>query len=115
MGRNANLHGAWDTDFVQHALGGQNEKLVAHDLLLKFDSRKAEWQTGTVQSWMGESHQLAKRVSYGEISGFTCGANLTRERISLDQSYVDEATAVVEEQLAKAGYRLAYFLNLTFP
>ena len=26
--RNANLHAAWDTDFVEHALGGKNEKLV---------------------------------------------------------------------------------------
>jgi hypothetical protein len=34
-------------------------------------------------------------------------------RISLGQSYADEATTVVEEQLAKAGYRLAYLLNRT--
>jgi hypothetical protein len=38
---------------------------------------------------------------------------LKRVRIALDQSYADEATAVVEEQLAKAGYRLAYFLGLS--
>jgi hypothetical protein len=114
-GRNANLHGAWDTDFVEHALGRKNEKLVAHELLLKFDSRKADWQTGTVQAWMDESHQLAKTVAYGKIAGFTCDADLTRGRISLDQNYADSATTIVEEQLAKAGYRLAYFLNLTVP
>ena len=86
---------------------------MAHDLLLKFDSRKAEWQTGTVQSWMDESHQLAKAVAYGKIPGFMCGADLRRTRISLDQSYADEATAVVEKQLAKAGYKLANVLNLS--
>jgi hypothetical protein len=113
-GRKANLHGAWDTDFVQHALGGKNEKLVAHELLLKFSSRKADWQTGTVQAWMDESHQLAKTVAYGNIPDFTCGADLMRMRISLDQGYAAEATAVVEEQLAKAGYRLAHVLNRSF-
>jgi len=50
--RNANLHRAWDTDFVEHAFGGKNEKLVAHELLLKFASRKNGWQTGMVQAWM---------------------------------------------------------------
>src|SRR5215471_19982008 len=56
-GRNANLHGAWDTDFIEHALGGKNEKRVAHELLLKFDSRKADWQTGTIQAWkIGRAH-----------------------------------------------------------
>jgi len=45
-GRNANLHGAWDTDFVEQAFGRKNEKLVAHDLLLKFGPRKTDWQTG---------------------------------------------------------------------
>ena len=107
------LHAAWDTDFVEHSLGGKNEKLVAHELLLKFSSRKTDWQTGTVLAWMDESHQLAKTVAYGKIVGFTCDADLTRTRISLDQKYADEATTIVEEQLAKAGDRLAYFLNLS--
>jgi hypothetical protein len=83
---------------------------VAHDLLLKFGPRKTDWQTGTVQAWMDESHQLAKTVAYGKIAGLTCSVDLERMRISLDQSYADQATTVVEEQLAKAGYRLAYFL-----
>jgi len=113
-GRDANLHGAWDTDFVEHALGGRNEILVVHDLLLKFASRKADWQTGSAQAWMDESHQLAKTIAYGKIAGFTCSADLKRVRIFLDQNYADEATTVVKEQLAKAGYRLAHVLNLSF-
>jgi len=108
-----NLHGAWDTDFVQHAFGGKNEKLVAHELLLTFAPRKNDWHTGTMQAWMDESNQLAKSLAYGKIAGFRCDADLKHMRISLDQNYADEATTVVEEQLAKAGYRLAYFLNLT--
>jgi len=104
-GRKANLHGAWDNDFVEHALGGKNEKLVADGLLRKFDPRKADWQTGTIQAWMDESNQLAKTVAYGKIAGFTCDADLKRKRIFLDQNYADEATTIVEEQLAKASPR----------
>ena len=52
-------------------------------------------------------------VAYGKIAGFTCEADLKHIRISLDQNYADEATIVVEQQLAKAGYRLAYLLNLS--
>jgi hypothetical protein len=112
-GRHANLHAAWDTHFIEHALGGKNERLVAHELLLKFASRKTDWQAGAVQAWMDESNQLAKTVAYGRIAGFTCEADLKRMRIPLDQNYADEAMTVVEEQLAKAGYRLAYFLDLS--
>jgi hypothetical protein len=56
-GRNANLHGAWDTDFIERALGGKNEKLVAHELLLKFASKKTDWETGTIQAWMESTRQ----------------------------------------------------------
>jgi hypothetical protein len=85
--------------------------LVAHDLLLKFASRKTDWQTGTIQASMDESHQLAKAIAYEKIAGFTCSVDIKHVRIFLDQNYADEATTVVEEQLAKAGYRIAYFLN----
>jgi hypothetical protein len=112
-GRKANRHGAWDTDFIEHALGGKNEKLVAHELLRKFASRKTDWQMGSIQAWMDESHQLAKTVAYGRIAGFTCDADVKHMRMSLDQNYVHEVTMAIEVQLAKAGYRLAYFLNLS--
>src|SRR6516162_355 len=66
-GRNANLHAAWDTDFIEHALGGRNEKLIAHELLIKFSSRKTDWQTGTVSKCRGTIRRGAPsiRVSDG--------------------------------------------------
>ena len=87
---------------------------MAHELLLKFASKKTDWETGTIQAWMDESHQLAKTIAYGKVPGFTCDAELTRTQIPLDQNYADSATTIVEEQLAKAGYRLAHVLNRSF-
>ena len=79
--------------------------------MLKFAPKKADWQKGKVQAWIDESHQLAETVAYGKVPGFACGADLEQTRISLPQDYADAATTVIEEQLAKAGYRLAYILN----
>ena len=110
-GRKANLHGAWDTELVEYSFGGRNEVNVAKDLVQKFALRKVDWQIGTVQSWSDDSHQLAKRTAYGKIPGFACGVDLKQMRISLSQEYVDTARTVIEEQLAKAGYRLAYVLT----
>ena len=51
-------------------------------------SARVDCESG-IQAWMDESHQLAKTVAYGKIPGFTCGADLKRNRISLDQNYAD--------------------------
>ena len=67
--------------------------------------------SATIQAWVGESDQLAKEVAYGQLPGFACGADMEQTRIALSEDYVHQAEAVVEEQLAKAGYRLAYLLN----
>jgi hypothetical protein len=64
-----------------------------------------------MQAWIEESPHLAKAVAYGPLPGFACGANLEQTRITLAEDYLHHAGGVVEELLAKAGYRLAYILN----
>jgi len=115
-GRKMNLHAAWDTSLVEGLFGGQNEVTVAQGLAQKYASRAAEWQAGqvplaTIQTWVGESDQLAKESAYGKLPGFACGADMEQTRLALSEDYVQQAGAVVEEQLAKAGYRLAAILN----
>ena len=60
---------------------------------------------------MGESDQRAKEMAYGQLPGFGCGVDMEQTRIALSKDYVRQAGAVVETQLAKAGYRLASLLN----
>ena len=115
-GRKMNLHEAWDTSLVEGRFGGQNEVTVAQGLRQKYAAHAAEWQTGpvnlvTIQTWVGESDQRAKEVAYGQLPGFACGADMTQTRLALSDAYVQHAVPVVEEQLAKAGYRLAAILN----
>ena len=54
-------------------------------------------------------------MSYGQLPGFACGADMESQRIPLPEAYTQTAASIVEKQLAKAGYRLAALLNRAFP
>ena len=53
-------------------------------------------------------------MAYGKLPGFACGTDMEQTRIALSEDYLRQTGAVVEEQLAKAGYRLASALNRAF-
>jgi hypothetical protein len=115
-GRKMHLHAAWDTALVEGRFGGQNEVTVAQGLAHKYAARATEWQAGqvklaTIETWVGESDQRAKEIAYGKLPGFACGADMEQTRLTLSEDYGQQAGAVLEEQLAKAGYRLAAILN----
>jgi hypothetical protein len=117
-GQKTSLHGAWDTSLVERLFGGQHEVTVAQHLARKYAAHATEWQAGKInlakiQAWAGESAQRAKEVAYGQLPGFGCGVDMGQTRIALSKDYIRQAGAVVEAQLAKAGYRLAALLNRT--
>ena len=70
--RNAKLHAAWDTEFVKIGLRGQSEENYAKNLLSRFDAEVTSWQKGTPSRWVAESHEIAKKVTYGKLPGFAC-------------------------------------------
>ena len=85
---------------------------LAKCLKQKYASGAAEWQAGTIelviiQTRVAESTCRAKEVTYGELPGFACGADLEQRRIALSTDDLQHAGPVVEEPLAKAGYRPA--------
>jgi nuclease S1 len=90
-GKNAKLHGAWDTDFVERLYGGKNELTVAKQLVTKFAMKKSEWQKGSASVWVAETHDLAVKITYEKLPGFACGADPEQTRIPLPQDYVDAA------------------------
>jgi hypothetical protein len=116
-GRKQKLHAVWDTSLVERLYGGQNEMTVAKQLVQKYASRAGEWQAGridlvTIQAWIADPTRLAKEVAYGKLPGFACGADMEQTRIALSDDYLRQAEPIVEEQIAKAGYCLAFMLNL---
>jgi hypothetical protein len=112
------LHSVWDTNLVEglvaHDYPGKSEVAVAKALVTKYaDRAKSEnWTSGTVDDWIAASHKLAADVAYGTLpGGFACGKDMEQTRIGLTPDYLAAGEKLVEEQIAKAGYRLADVLN----
>jgi hypothetical protein len=82
-------------------------------------------------NWAWESHELAEKVSYGDlpvpipieprVTVNSCADNnhidlrMLQLNEQLGADYQTAATPVVEEQLAKAGIRLSMILNQIWP
>jgi S1/P1 Nuclease len=130
-----NLHGLWDTEMPER-LGGIR-KLTRDDdissfadtLMGDFEEEIPTWKNDTIDfiSWARESHDDAVRISYGKlphhvkpenpVNVSTCldDNNVMQRMAALHESvskrYMNSAGPVVEEQLTKAGTRLAMVLN----
>ncbi len=105
-GQETNLHALWDSDLVRQL--GSDEVALAERLQQAITSaQKHEWQQGNLRDWTWESHLLAVRYAYGALPR----GNPKR----LDAEYLGPASTLVEQQLSKAGVRLAKVINETWP
>ncbi|MES0100653.1 S1/P1 nuclease [Mesorhizobium sp. M0019] len=94
-----NLHAVWDSTIIKqttYAWGSYVDRLEG-DWLLKHPEAS---ETLDPTAWTLEAHALAKDVAAG-ITNCT----------TLDNSYYDKALPIVDEQLGRAGLRLAAVLN----
>ena len=104
--RQTNLHSLWDSGLISRL--PPEDQLFAE--LSKESARNAKkWRKGTVTKWAEQSHQSAQKVVYGALPKAPQGTPLP-----LGADYEKKADPLVEEQLAKAGARLAAVLNQTF-
>jgi S1/P1 Nuclease len=128
-----NLHEVWDVEIIERFAQGRTPQQIANDLDRNFQPKIEKQRPPATDflAWAWESHQLAETAAYGklphkiaveqprEIS--SCGddndvaARMLRLDESLNQAYQDAAAPVVEEQLEKAGIRLAALLNSLWP
>jgi hypothetical protein len=103
-GERTNLHRVWDADVVR-ALGYDAGALAGDiDRAITPAQRKA-WQAGTPADWADESWRIARDGIYPLVRG--------RHTMRLAASYPRAESAVVRQQLARAGVRLAWLLNQT--
>ena len=108
-----NLHRIWDSDIPRLAMRGISEADYAKQLISRYkDKEIAAWQQGEVRDWMNESHAISQKVTYGNLPEYSCGVPWPMEKVvSLPQTYVDAAQALIPAQLTKAGARIAWLLN----
>jgi S1/P1 Nuclease len=128
----SNLHGVWDVNIIDQLSPGQTPQQLAQMLDEHFEQQESGWNSQTINfnSWAWESHQLAESTAYGrlpvkiaiekhlDIQSCADDNHISTRMLQLNEDleadYQFAAAPVVEEQLAKAGIRLAALLNSLF-
>ena len=130
--KTSNLHSVWDGMAFNRDLAARNEKLS--DFVDRIDRQYASKRGGWIKNapefdkWAMEGHAIAQKVVYGDLDPKPPvekydpkpECKVERDRvgalhIAARDAYEKAAAPVIEEQLAKAGYRLAEILNIIWP
>ncbi|MBV9508643.1 MAG: hypothetical protein JO323_26960 [Acidobacteriia bacterium] len=104
QGSATNLHALWDfgllrTMRAEDELLGQLQQAITPQVV-------TEWSRGTVEQWAMESWRTAQTSVYGPLPAHT-----PDQPVQLGEGYAKMAQPVVEQQIEKAGVRLAAILN----
>jgi hypothetical protein len=103
------LHQAWDSLIIEKAdsIPSRYADSLSEGIT---DSEKRVYSGQLdVIEWVAESHKLAIESAYVSVSGTPI-----KSGDSIDDAYYQRCLPVVEQQLQKAGIRLAAILNLLF-
>src|SRR5258708_1889062 len=125
-----NLHDIWDSAIIRDMLKKQQMTVegFADYLTRMYKQRMAAWQQDrNPEDWAWDAHFLAESVAYyelpvqvpiedkGHIASCLDNNQVSKRRAALGEQigevYQMAAEAVIREQLAKAGFRLAIVLN----
>ncbi len=99
-----NLHALWDTGLLRDMEGEDHLLATLRQAITAEET--AAWSVGTVEEWANESFHASQTTVYGLLPSATAG-----QAAQLGEWYEQMAQPVVEEQLEKAGVRLAAILN----
>lgn len=101
-GERTNLHHVWDVSVVEPF--GYDAGAVARQIEAAITpQQRKDWAGGTPAVWANEAHAIARDQVYPPLRG--------RHTLKLPRDYAQREQAVTQEQLAKAGVRLAWLLN----
>lgn len=108
-GRARNLHALWDGDLVSAAVGPNQERIgEVRDLIRDHAS---DWRGQSVEQWARESFEISKAYAYPRLASPPRANQGAANGGQIGQAYIDGATPLVREQLAKAAVRLAEAIN----
>ena len=105
FGRNNNLHAVWDSSLPESAHKWSYTEWVDQIDRLS-PSRQAAEIAGTVDDWAKQTAAVAALV-YAEH-------DLADEAVAMSYDHVAQWTPTIEDQLERAGLRLAHILNTLF-
>jgi hypothetical protein len=100
-GRSTNLHSLWDSGLLLSF--GQTDAEIVRQLTEEIGRRTdiAALSGGTVDSWVMESHDIARDVMYRNLPG----------SFEITPTYADAARPVIYERLLRGGVRLGATLE----
>jgi nuclease S1 len=101
MGQPTNLHAVWDTGIIEAAVRGDERGYAIKLAQAITPDELARWTNGDPVSWANEGYRIAVSSIYNELphSG------------TLPDDYEAKALPIVNQQIQRAGVRLAKVLN----
>lgn len=124
---NRKLHAAWDKYMIRTMMDADSDRETpeeyADDLsgalpANPFDQVFTDMEAGDFVSWAEESHDLAEKNAYalGASKDKISPADNERTRFFLlDEAYRKKNSKLIDQQLTRAGIRLALVLRRIFP
>ncbi len=111
-GRPTNLHAVWDDDIIDYALRQSRQSVAEYASQLSTRANRGNISSqGPVTKWALEAHALAWGAYY---SGNNFMYRDPAKVWNIDKSYYDKNKAVLDNQMMRAGVRLAAHLNDIF-
>ena len=98
-----NLHSLWDFHLLNRARSWSYTEWAVNLMSSVAPTDISHMQRGTPKEWFAETVVLADYVYKN-----------TPQNQNLDFRYIYEKSHILEQQLKRGGYRLAYMLNTTF-
>lgn len=109
-GERTRLHRVWDGPVVDRMIAdlhpGKSLEEVAARIHAKFLKERDAFLAGNPEGWARQSFEIAKNHVYALPQPPEPG----KEPV-LDDNYMKKGGEIIEEQIAKAGFRLAHTLN----
>ena len=106
MGKKSHLHKVWDSGVVGHYHKGWDHINYADHLNTLSEEQIEAVTAGWAQEWFESAARDIRPAIYWVYDGKTIE--------NLDKKFLDKAGPLVEQQMQKAGYRLAKALNEIF-
>jgi isopentenyl diphosphate isomerase/L-lactate dehydrogenase-like FMN-dependent dehydrogenase len=101
MGRQTNLHAVWDTAIIEQAVKGDERGYAMRLTRDVTQPELSQWSQGDTISWANESHDVATSAVYAQL----------QHTGILPDGYEAQALPIVNDQVKRAGVRLAKVLN----
>jgi hypothetical protein len=130
--KKGNLHHVWDSEILAGIQGDDSKmaQLLSDHYRAMSQAARDQLVAGTPEDWAMASHKLALDDSYGflkpsipvmkpQIEVKDCQTEappaILKLKVKLSQTYFNQTEPIVQDQLTKAGARLADILNTIWP